>query len=360
MDLGKVANAVSEKPYNYTISIIRFIALLLIITCHMMQHESCFLAWWFNVGVQIFLCISGYLYGQKKISDIPKFYADRFKKILIPYYLVFLTAGIAEFIFARECFNVFRFCGGLVCRTTIIGGEHLWFVSTILFCYILTPLLYFYKVKYVKTYRSFWIGTFAACCAVTVYCGLYDRFFNPAWICCFVLGYALGVNEEQKYAEKSHSEQSEYIYITAFLAVLGNALQIYLSNHYVFTGIKEKAFTYFSNYNHVWLGIFLFLLMKKIFEKVDYINHPGLIKCLKITDKYSYETYLVHQFLILGPFSLMAITPFLFINCSIIIIGIIILAWLLKTSEKPIFGWLGRFIPSSPSTENVSDTSKTF
>lgn len=51
------------------ISIIRVLAFLSIITCHIMQYYHCELAWWFNVGVQIFLCLSGYLYGRKSIDN---------------------------------------------------------------------------------------------------------------------------------------------------------------------------------------------------------------------------------------------------------------------------------------------------
>ena len=78
------------------------LSMLMIISCHIMQYYDCELAWWFNVGVQIFLCISGFLYGQKNINNVTDFYNKRLKKILIPYYLVFIPFGIIEFIFARD------------------------------------------------------------------------------------------------------------------------------------------------------------------------------------------------------------------------------------------------------------------
>ena len=57
----------SEK--NYAISLLRFIAMIFIVICHFFQYYNLELAWWFNVGVQIFLCISGFLYGNKKITN---------------------------------------------------------------------------------------------------------------------------------------------------------------------------------------------------------------------------------------------------------------------------------------------------
>lgn len=49
---------------NFSISFTRLIAVLLIIGCHLLQHVFVSnWAWVFNVGVQIFLVVSGYLYG---------------------------------------------------------------------------------------------------------------------------------------------------------------------------------------------------------------------------------------------------------------------------------------------------------
>ena len=54
---------------------------------------------------------------------------------------------------------------------------------------------------------------------------------------------------------------------------------------------------------------------------------------LTFTDKYSYETYLVHQFFILGPMSLMGITGILPVNIVIIYGCIILASVILKRME---------------------------
>lgn len=84
------------------------------------------LAWWFNVGVQIFLCVSGFLYGQKEIGDIVDFYKKRIKKILVPYYLVLLSATLLQIVFARNIFSTARLIAAMVCRTTIRGGGNIY------------------------------------------------------------------------------------------------------------------------------------------------------------------------------------------------------------------------------------------
>lgn len=49
---------------NYAISAIRFISCISIVLCHILQYYDIELAFWFNVAVQIFLMISGYLYSK--------------------------------------------------------------------------------------------------------------------------------------------------------------------------------------------------------------------------------------------------------------------------------------------------------
>lgn len=71
---------IGEGGKNNAISFIRMIAMEMIIICHIMQYYDFVLAWWFNVGVQIFLCISGFLYGQKAIENIARFYNQRIKR----------------------------------------------------------------------------------------------------------------------------------------------------------------------------------------------------------------------------------------------------------------------------------------
>ena len=59
---------------DLAISTVRSLAFMSIILCHIFQYFGIELAWWFNVGVQIFLCMSGFLYGKKKIEGVLSFY----------------------------------------------------------------------------------------------------------------------------------------------------------------------------------------------------------------------------------------------------------------------------------------------
>ena len=51
------------------ISIMRILVMFSIIVCHLLQAYNNRYCWSFNIGVWVFLAISGYLYGCKVIED---------------------------------------------------------------------------------------------------------------------------------------------------------------------------------------------------------------------------------------------------------------------------------------------------
>ena len=71
------------------ISIIRAIAMVCIIMCHIFQFYNLSIAWWLNIGVEVFLFMSGYLYGLKRIERPLKWIKHNLKKILLDYWVYF-------------------------------------------------------------------------------------------------------------------------------------------------------------------------------------------------------------------------------------------------------------------------------
>lgn len=80
-----------------SISAIRLFATILILCCHFVQtFENSIIqmsAQFFNVGVSIFIIISGYFYGKRKIAEnigYKQWLIKRAKRILIPLYIFLL------------------------------------------------------------------------------------------------------------------------------------------------------------------------------------------------------------------------------------------------------------------------------
>ena len=80
-------------------------------------------------------------------------------------------------------------------------------------------------------------------------------------------------------------------------------------------------------YAHVLLGVALFVIFKSLFSSAFKNGYPDFIKKIcSYSDKYSYDIYLVHQFVILGPFSLMNLTDVLALNLILIVIIVVVAA----------------------------------
>lgn len=67
---------------------------------------------------------------------------------------------------------------------------------------------------------------------------------------------------------------------------------------------------------------------KKVFSR--------FLGIIRISDKYSYEWYLVHQFFILGPMSLMNLTDNLLTNIAAIVLVVCFTSYILKITVNYI------------------------
>lgn len=327
---------------DYSISLIRLIATGFIVTCHILQYTDSPLAWWFNVGVQIFLCISGFLYGKrKKITNEIAFYKKQFLKILIDYYLVILAAILLLFFFARKELSGSAVIKSLLTYGTLPGGGHLWYIPYCLLCYFLTPFL---SQLFENTAKSrLVLLTAILFAAVFVLSETFFRYFNGAWIICYILGFFLGNIFEREDCRKMYAVTSVMI---VALAILANTVQI-VQDYFVkyeLTGILGAFYSRFRNYAHVLLGTAIFILLKSLFSKIILKN--GFMRPVKTvcnySDKFSYDIYLTHMFFISGPFSLLNLTPMRPINICLIIVCTVISAVLVRfvssAIQKNIFG----------------------
>ncbi len=302
------------------VSYIRLIAMCFIIICHFLQYYNNELAWWFNVGVQIFFIMSGFLYGGKQINDPISFIKKQFKKILIPYYMFLFPVSIIYFIFNRQSITIASFIKSVFCVGTIDGLEHLWFVGYILFCYILTPYLFCIKKK-LETSSIIKITLVSLSCLgfVVIYSTLLHSYFNGSRICCYIIGYFMAVY----YSRYGYGIMKVFAILFSAVAIPTNIVRIYLKYFCIIPqdSIVEKLFGFSEGYMHLVLGAMIFLLLFILLRKAK--------SCLLIekTDGYSYYIYIVHQLFILSPFTLMDITNYNVLNLVIVCMCIIVASY---------------------------------
>lgn len=327
-----------KKERDYSISFCRMVAMICIIACHIMQHFGIELAWWFNVGVQMFLFISGFLYARKRVDDAVVFYKKTFSKILLDYYIYIILFLICYAIIEHDFMDAESVFGLLTFSTiTTSGIRHLWFIPYILFCYFLTPIILkaFDRIDN-RNNLKFTIGVMLILLITHLVVFCFVPYFIPAYIVCFMLGIVLGRMKERVGLMIGTKV------LISLLALVMNGIQIRIV---YFEGGSLPA--EYISYAHVFLGIFLVILLRSVFVfcknsfKKARVFRSIIRKTLDWSDKYSYDIYIVHQPYILGDWSVYALLGG-FIKPTIIVVVLIIvsaitLRFLAESAKKRFF-----------------------
>ena len=133
-----------------SIDIIRICGAAFIFLCHACNESGTFvgnvLGQFFCVGVSIFFILSGYLHGLKSPPrSLPKWYGKKLKRLLSPLYIflailaIFYLAAGYSIELSHWWQTVIPICG--LSQKYIPGCGHLWFLTHLLVCYLITPVL---------------------------------------------------------------------------------------------------------------------------------------------------------------------------------------------------------------------------
>lgn len=316
-----------KQDRNYAISLLRFLAMCFILACHILRYHNHWLAWWFNVGVQIFLFLSGYLYAEREIPDRFAFWGRNFLKILVDYYLFLFVSFPFFMVFAEGklpvsgIVDIFTFSG------LTVGYGHLWFIPYILLCYLLTPLLHDAFARGARI----WVTVVLLCALM----GFSARFFfpdwNPAWLNCYLIGFSA------KKLQLSGRSPLKLTLVLLPFASLTNAVRIYMDVKYYYSFESEKVeFFYWilNDYSHVFLGAFLCMLVLTVFQNVSFA--PAFCRFLDFVNRYSYDVYLCHYGIMLGPLTLLGLTDRAWLNVLVVLLLTAFFAVALHSLSEPL------------------------
>lgn len=292
---------------DYSISCARFIAMCFIVVCHMMQRDDfasdingAHIRWafWFNIGVQMFLFISGFLYGKKESIDTVSFFKRAFPKILVDYYIFIIVMLIAIYFSPSYNISVDGAVKLLTFSGTVPGLGHLWFVPTILFCYLLTPIISeIVKAIDKRSNLRFWIETLLFLIIVQKIIKLFFKSFTPAWITCYIIGM---IYSKISSREPRNRTVFDAIVIIMCLLIVPIQFRIDYWPHGDLPSPFVALYRTFTNYGHVFLGIEVVLLIRYIYGKIE--NKSKNHSILNLSDKYSYDVYLVHHVFVQSAF----------------------------------------------------------
>lgn len=297
------------------ISTARTIATFFIVICHILQYNKSPYAFYFNSGVHIFLIISGLLYGRKEIKNVYKFYLKNFKKILTPYYILILFYFLV-YIFTNIKITILDIGSNILClqwlsNFKIESTNHLWYITCILLCYIITPALQVY-FKDGETFNFTHIVN-------TVLLGLvlmilsYVTHIKLFYIYIYIISYIVSYTIDTYKIKINIKMLMSIIVLSVIFFIVRIVMECYGNGSY-FIAEPQKLILACS-----------VIALSKLFSKKLEGN------CIvKYFDKYSYYIYLTHHIWILGTLSLMRITSCNFINIILITFIIIISSWILK------------------------------
>lgn len=301
------------------IQLLRIVAMFMIVACHLVQEYNSNIlsmtAQFFNVGVYVFLLISGFLYGSKEIGSFSKWFSKRMIKLLIPVYIFMIFVFVLDFLllgnFSVEkifvyLFNLQGVFGG------IQGAGHLWFLTTIMFCYALVPLFSIIKKQKRDNLYSGIFVTIILVMAVIfsfVYGYIGQQLF---YILIFALGYLFG----PKLKKMSSANWFLLCGVICLMFVLRLAIRKVADSTVLYDIIVTSI-------THIIISLCLFAATFKINPKIK-----G--KILNKLDFMSYYIYIVHYIFMVGPLRLMGVTSNMVVNTILTIIASYVAAEVLK------------------------------
>ena len=295
-----------QQPECVAIYFLRALAVVCILLCHLFEAYGVSGSGLLYVGVPVFFAISGFLYGRRTISDWRGWGLKRLVKLYIPY-LVFIVPALGCFlIFKPESMSVYKallylfnlqgFSGG------VLGLNHLWFVTAIMVCYVFLPFVQRFKKGTSVALSVSWVVF------ILDFLFLGGRFH---WLPLYLIAYFSAVSN---------------LKASAAVAVAFLCLQMFYPDFD--EAVRYSFVRSLSGMLVVFFMIFLF----------QYCKHCALPPLVKWFSDNSYVLYLVHNVLMVGPFSLNAVTSCLWLNISLMLLGSFGLAVLLEKVCRFVVG----------------------
>lgn len=312
------------------ISLYRVIAMFCIIACHIAQQSGDLkTAYLLNGGVYSFLLISGMLLGSKKVDNTKCFYISRFTRIFVPYYLLILLY-LLLYAFRQIPLGwkiIFNIAGLQWFVSGIEKTGHLWYITCISICNILTPICQKIFDKLNLKGTAFWaVAVISGALCFTV------SWFLPIsvmYIYVFLFGYIY--SKYYRNIDDSSTDNAEKaVALLGFISILGRIVAEFFFN------ISLPLLV--GDISEILFGFSLIIIFKRAFFKFHRLEKAVFNKggVLYYLDSVSYEIYLTHHVFILGVLSCMDITEYKIVN--------IILAFVLTVASASILHVLSNMI----------------
>ena len=267
------------------------------------MHES--LGQFFNCGVDLFIFISGYLYGGKVINNFGRWYLKRIVTVAVPAVILSLVVIIALSIAGQyqSINSIIAYCfdleGLLFLNWNLVsmvfkeipGLGPLWFTTIIMLCYLMIPLFQSISTK-IKNKTRFLIILFVCGSVISIAVSNYVSLFY------FVI-FAVGYYSNQANLFERVNTTFFALYSLVFIGSIGFRI--------ILQRTIDGSFVYqsFVTISHFFLGTWFVVFLVFLYTlKPNPINSIANGKITNALDKYSYYVYLTHGVFCIGYFNL--------------------------------------------------------
>ncbi|RGU35073.1 acyltransferase [Ruminococcus sp. AF17-22AC] len=290
-----------------------------ILLCHLVVENSNvyvqMTAQLFNIGVNIFIIISGICFGlQGAIKNTTKWYKKRSCRIYIPYETFLIFLAVVYLITGRHLqFGNWISCviGVQGAQVGVLGADHTWFLTALLICYLITPILskIFCNVKIRNEWKLLVLIISLFLPILLAYIPWVTCHTIGAYVCFYVIAYWFGTKLKDGFQFKNK-------YFILYVLIILCAFAIRFGGRILWDNTRF--------YNCIIVGYTQYIAagsMLAVFAVIFPQNNGN--KLLKWICKISFEIYLYHYMFIVGPVSLMNINGNWIIS-SLIVVGVTI------------------------------------
>lgn len=291
---------VCSSSRNIVITVLHVIGMVMILLCHMMQAEKIyFLSEIFISGVPLFLLVSGYLTGLKEITHPKTWLLRKAKRVWIPLavmvilvyggYTIFNIAQVTPFQWIFTLLDLqglnytywkFGYFGA------VAGCGHWWFITTLAFCYLLTPLMQRFKKIKLSSRRKFLLIV----SLLAAQLGLLFFGFQLSYIITFFFGYFI--------AGKEVRTDGKWFSFVSMLTAVILAVRLLARKFIDGSDVYDR---YVALISAACIAAWLFYCVHFIEARCPKAMRLMDCKAVVFTEKISYYFYLTHYLFLTGP-----------------------------------------------------------
>lgn len=337
---------------NPAVSFVRVLSMFLILITHFLSWKNVNSFQISTVGVSAFLFISGYLYGIREIENKTKWFCQRIKRVLVPFWILSFLLSIYILIVDGLFPSVKNFVETLLNLQGLhfliqipfkLGGYHIaglshcWFLTIIMLCYFFVAIIKNTKIEYLIDRHL----TLSFVLLIFLHFSL--SFFNISigTIAMFFFGYFL-----KKYQTKSNSFKPILLFLVIFLSFAFFILRLFLKRY-----IDDTPFydLFVASLSSNICSLSLFVIIHQICALNNSLSNSIVSsKIWRKIDAYSYPIFLTHYMFLKGPFEInyahCILTQTLFFMLLTIITALLLNIMSNFFNEKILPFFLGKFL----------------